>query len=301
MAKDATSSMISSLVSIQDWKSQAIDGYFLVESAINPGIPRLAESQSESGKLYWGEMGKVHASISPYLVKLNNWETFENDIAVQEGWGVWVRVNTHLVLSQDPLSVLLHHLREWTLVESPDKVRMLLRMSDFEVLKVLLSASNADELNGLFGPIAEFAYWQKGMDQVMVLSLNKPAENIFPHRSPQVLSPSQYYALQIFAHRHQHNKYAEHLKTHHAEVRQWDSEMLSDFLLNNINKATHYRFTAEKDVVRYLSLAVVLGELFYESSWAKQQLERINIEGTTSRMDALYQRAVDEMDRESQA
>ena len=187
------------------------------------------------------------------------------------------------------------------MIESPDKEQMLLRLSDFDVLKVLLSASNETELNSLFGPIAEFAYWQQGEEEVEVLSLITRTEKRLPHRSPQLLSTAQYQALQAFAHRHQHQKYARHLQAHHPEVQQWDEPTQMAFIARNVECAHFHQFSIEKDLVRYLSLAVVLGESFYEDIWAKELLKNSRIEGTSSRMDALFQRALEEMDKGTQS
>ena len=294
-------SIRSQLINIDEWKNERTNEvlFILAESAINPHIQEWMEGRDfpDETRLYWGEMGRVHASISPYLLPLDDWGAFEKDIAFQPNWGLLLRLNPSVALSAHAQQALMQHLREWTMIESPDEEQMLLRLSDFEVLKVLLSASNETELNSLFGPIAEFAYWQQGVEEVEVLSLITRTEKTLPHRSPQLLSAPQYQALQAFAHRHQHQKYARHLQAHHPEVQQWDEATQMAFIARNVECARFHHFSIEKDIVRYLSLAVILGELFHEDIWAKELLKTRRIEGTSSRMDALFQRVLEEMDK----
>lgn len=288
-------------VSVSDWKSsnECANTYIFAESAINPRLQELAEELycPNETRLYWGEMGKAHASISPYLLPLDDWTAFEKDIAFQPNWGLLLRLNPSVALSAHAQQALMQHLREWTLIMSPDKEQMLLRLSDFDVLKELLSASNETELNSMFGPIAEFAYWQSGVEEVEVLSLITRTEKTLPHRSPQLLSTAQFQALQAFAYRHQYQIYARHLQAHHPEVQQWDEPTQMAFIARNVECARFHQFSIEKDLVRYLSLAVILGESFHEDIWAKELLKNSRVEGTSSRMDALFQRALEEMDK----
>ena len=67
-------------------------------------------------------------------------------------------------------------------------------------------------------------------------------------------------------------------------------------MLSNIENANRHKFTTEIDIVRYLSLAIVLGENFVETPWAEEQLKKPAAIGSQSRMDMLYQRAIEEVD-----
>ncbi|MBD1556998.1 DUF4123 domain-containing protein [Vibrio sp. S9_S30] len=306
-----SSLLLYDTVPLVDWQ-KGIEGtqvFVLAESVINPLVRTLADKarkQSPSGddesRLYWGEMGRVHASISPHLLALDDWKTFEETVAFQPSWGVILTLRDEAQKHKNPQFGLLNHLREWTFIEPPkerhDEGPMLLRLSDWDVLQVLLNASNEVELTSLFGPIATFAYWHKDQQDVQQVTLKARQKHTLPHRSPQRISTNQYAALRALAHRHQHKKYADHLKQHHSEVKSWSDEALSTFLLRTIDTANRLKFTTEKDVVRYLSLATVFGEQFIDTPWAKEQLKKPAVMGTQSRMDRLYQRAIEELDKE---
>lgn len=294
-------------IPLEQWKDEmkAKPLYYLAESAINPVVRILADNmlknrsfKAEENCLYWGEMGKVHASVSPYLLKLDDWQNFEDNIAFQSNWGVMIQLKEEVAQSQCSSFYLLNHLREWTLVTPYQQEPLLLRLSDWDVLNVLLSASNNIELNALFGPVEAFAYWHKENADVEVVSLRNPSSETVTHRSPQFLSEKQSMALNAYANRHQYKKYAEHLKAHHSEVTTWTSEAMTAFLARHIEQANQHKFTTEKDIVRYLSLTAILGERFADMPWAKETLSQKSVAGTQSRMDRLYQRALEELDKE---
>ncbi len=296
-----------SSVPLEYWKDKLNQQstYFLAESAINPKVRELADeaiknvgSAEDDNRLYWGEMGKVHASVSPYLMKLDDWQNFEDSIAYQENWGVIIQLNDEVAKTHCSHFYLLNHLREWTLVTPPQQEPLLLRLADWEVLNVLLNASNYTEQKTLFGPVEAFAYWHKDKQEVDMVTLQHFDVETLPHRSPQLLSDKQSQALNAYASRHQYKKYMEHLKSHHDEVQSWKGDEMTAFLARNIEQAGQLKFTVEKDVVRYLSLAVIFGELFTEMPWAQNALSQISIVGTQSKMDRLYQRAIEELDKE---
>lgn len=298
-------------VPLAEWQESIQDTqvFVLAESVINPLVRTLADKalkqsqiKNEENSLYWGEMGKVHASISPYLLKLEDWKDFVETISFQPSWGIIITLNEEIAKHENPQFYLLNHLREWTFIEPPkennDQGAMLLRLSDWDVLQVLFNASNGVELTSLFGPIKTFAYWHKNQEEVQQITLKERQKERLAHRSPQLISETQNSALRAFANRHQHKKYADHLKKHHSEVKDWSDEELTSFLLRNIDTANQLKFTTEKDVIRYLSLATVFREDFVDTPWAKQQLKKPAAIGTHSRMDMLYQRAIEELDKE---
>ena len=295
-------SLTRQAISLKKWEKQWHKGvyYVLAESTNNPDIPFIAgkDAKDKDSCLYWGQMGKIHASISPYLMPLTDWEAFKESVANQSGWGIIIQLKSNFRYINAPHDYLLNHLREWTLIETSQNEAVLLRLSDWAVLNALFDASTEQQLNSLFGPITRFAYWHKGNTHVESLTLNGDTSSTLLHRSPQKLSQQQYLALESFAHRHQNKKYAEHLKTHHDEVQLWQDQRLNDFLIHNIRIANQHNFTTERDVIRYLSLALVLGENFIQTSWAKSQLNAPNSVGTNTRMDMLFQRGLDEIVKE---
>jgi len=187
---------------LEEWQAKNPHVYLLVEASLNAEVVDGFPQFEQPTRLYWGEMGRVHASVSPYLLTLEDWSLFEKRIAHQSGWGVFITLTPLARQLSHPKDYLLNHLREWTLVEPPEQKAMILRLADFEVLKRLCAASLARELNALFGPVAQFAYWQAGSESVEVLTAER-SDQTLPHRSPQVLSAAQYQALHVFASRHQ--------------------------------------------------------------------------------------------------
>lgn len=88
---------IEQSVSVSGWKSSTEDEmtYILAESAINPRVQELAEDRysTDETRLYWGEMGKAHASISPYLLPLSDWSVFEKQMEKLTRTGTTIKTN----------------------------------------------------------------------------------------------------------------------------------------------------------------------------------------------------------------
>jgi len=76
-------------------------------------------------------------------------------------------------------------------------------------------------------------------------------------------------------------------------VKTWSQDKMMAFIERNHQQANRYHFTHEKDIVRYLSLSVVLGEAFHQTDWAQAYLNHPSIIGTQSPMDRLYQHATE--------
>lgn len=279
--------------------------YILAEAAINEDVRTFADDAPFDSRLYWEQMGRQHASISPYLLPWQSWDDFAENIGFQPGWGIFIEL--HPTYAEQPITSqsqrLMAHLREWTLIEdqtAPDK-NTLLRLSDWQVLHRLLSASSDEQQLALFGPIARFGYWPPQSE--VVLWLNRPP--IIPpkppeHTFPQRLSPAQWQALTQFSDRYYQQRYCEHLRAYHQNIADWDDEKLANYVEENVIQANQYGFTAELDVVRYLSLTLALDGSFMQRPWAQSIMQARAYEGTQSRMDRLMDKALEQLDEDNE-
>ncbi|SHF25112.1 DUF4123 domain-containing protein [Vibrio gazogenes] len=288
--------------SLEVWQAGLGKGtdFFLAEAAINTEVlSMLPESADvDDFRLYWGNMGEVHASISPYLFPLTDWDSFAAEIAMQPNWGVLIRLTENYRHHPQAAQLLMEHLREWSMIISPQQEDMLLRVSDWTILKVLLEASSDEEVQAIFGPVAQFVFWQCGETDVEVITRREQKISTLPHRSPQRLSKAQYQALNIWGNRQIYRQYQDHLQAHHSETQAWDQSQFDAYLHQHVSQANQLGFSQPVDVVRYLSLTVVFGEQFTTQTWAKQVLKSPDYQGTQSRMDQLFERGLSELDKE---
>ena len=131
-----------------DELQQLLDGqglFMFAEAAINEAVPSLAEKWGgslEQTRLYWGETGKLHSTISPYLIPVHrqNWPELQRLIIHQPGWGLLLQLDWFM-LAYTPLQqlqALLAHLRQWSWITTPEHETAILRLSDWQVVKPLL-------------------------------------------------------------------------------------------------------------------------------------------------------------------
>ncbi|WP_299490922.1 DUF4123 domain-containing protein [uncultured Shewanella sp.] len=171
----------------KDWLERVQQGgcFILAETIINEWIPSIADelmsNRGEVGRLYWGEAGRIHGSISPYLlpVTLDNWPQIKQEVCHQDAWGVALVLGSHMraLTPAQQFTELLTHLRQWTLVNTHEG-QQILRLSDWQVLSTLLQASNGQELSALLGPLDEIMYRDhEGESQGEEHSLNDDNNN----------------------------------------------------------------------------------------------------------------------------
>ncbi|MFM2481382.1 DUF4123 domain-containing protein [Celerinatantimonas sp. YJH-8] len=284
---------------------KAGEGLFvLAEAAINDDVRSLGDNMSFESILYWDEMGRQHASISPYLLSWPGWDEFAETVGFQPNWGIFIELQSEFVnLPEDRQSqLLMAHLREWSLIDdqSESGESTLLRLSDWQVWQRLLSASSAQQQLILFGPVARFGYWLPQSEQLQwierpALLSTQPVEHVFPQR----LTTAQWQALIQMSDRYYQQRYCEHLRAYHQVLADWDDEKLADYVETQVIQANQYAFTSELDIVRYLSLTLAVGVDFIQSPWAQQVMKARAFEGTKSRMDRLMDKALALLDQEN--
>lgn len=303
---NASKVMISGKHQDDDWQ-QLLDGqglFMFAEAAINEAVPSLAEKWGgslEQTRLYWGETGKLHSTISPYLIPVHrqNWPELQRLVTHQPGWGLMFQLDWFM-LAYTPLQqlqALLAHLRQWSWIDTPEHETAILRLSDWQVVKPLLMASSPAEATALFGPIAKFIdVLPEGCCEY--LQLIERVEHDLAGRAPQQLSPTQWTALNSLSDRVAHDEYVAHIQAHHQVVKGWQPEQLFSFVKEGEREAISNGFKNQQDVVRFLSLKLEMPAGFMALPWAKKIMaEPAELIGQQNRMDRLFEQALHELDK----
>ncbi|WP_226068312.1 DUF4123 domain-containing protein [Dickeya zeae] len=287
-----------------DWLARLNAGgcFVLAEAALNDAVPWLAErwgGSLEQTRLYWGEAGRVHASVSPYCIPVHptNWAQVREHVLTQEGWGIGVQLAWFMQAYSplDQLRELVKHLRQWSLVATQEGDSAILRVSDWQVVQPLLFASTVEEATALYGPIATFCALAPD-GSLQTLSLTERVAHHLPETLPRALSEAQWQALLAPSLRNTLEGYMAHLRTHHAHWQESDDDSLLNFTHQQTEQARIQGFNNDRDIVRYLALATELKPDFIQQPWAQTILSQPEYIGAQNRMDRLYQAAIDQLD-----
>ncbi|WP_260393082.1 DUF4123 domain-containing protein [Aeromonas jandaei] len=298
--------MISGKYRDDEWQ-QLLDGqglFMFAEAAINEAVPGLAEKWGgslEQTRLYWGETGKLHSTISPYLIPVHrqNWPELQRLVIHQPGWGLLLQLDWFM-LAYTPLQqlqALLAHLRQWSWIDTPEDETAILRLSDWQVVKPLLTASSPAEATALFGPVVKIidVSPEGGCEYLQLIDR---VEHDLAGRAPQRLSPAQWTALNSLSDSVAHDEYIEHIQAHHPVVKGWQSEQLFSFIKEGEQEAFAHGFKNQQDVIRFLSLKLEMPVGFMAHHWAKKIMaEPAELIGQQSRMDRLFEQALCELDK----
>ncbi|RNM21689.1 DUF4123 domain-containing protein [Dickeya undicola] len=286
------------------WQARlAAGGCFVVaEASLNDAVPWLAErwgGSLEQTRLYWGDAGRVHASVSPYCIPVHaaNWPQVREHLVTQPGWGVGIQLDWFMQAYSplDQLLELVKHLRQWSLVATQEGGSAILRISDWAVLTPLLAASSVPEATALCGPIATFCdIAPDGSGQSLTLT-ERTAHNL-PDTLPRTLSDVQWQALLAPALRQTLDVYMAHLRAHHARWQASKDDDLLAFTRQQTEQARIQGFNNDRDIVRYLALATELTPAFIQQPWAQDILAQPEYIGEQNRMDRLYQAAIAQLD-----
>lgn len=274
--------------------------FLLADATFNRDVLAIAEYQSpenlEINRLYWGEMGRLHASVSPYLIKAHsqNWPQLATDICSQPKWGIaWVLEGQMMAYTpEQQLHKLMQHIRSWTLIaehDSGSEESALLRLWDPEVLTSLLSASSDDEITAFFGPASSLVL----IDESGCYRHNWPKAGFSSNQrldAPRRLSSTQYLALDNHNRVRRQREFVSHLHRHHPDTKHWSEPQLHDFIEAGTNRAQEYGFLGKQQQIKWLTLAVLFGADFDQQPWAKDLL-LAKAEGEQSRMQQLYRAA----------
>ena len=288
----------------EQWRKTIAKGgcFILAESAINDAVPWQAESHSKNNDLahlYWDKVGDIHASISPYIIPVNqdNWEQVKEHILTNDHWGIGIRLSwlDRIQSSDTQLQVLSQHLRSWLLVTTPEQEDVTLRLADWQVVRPLLEASTHPEATAFFGPVAEF--WHLAPDgQAEMLTLAHQGDHSSDTQRPRTLSQLQWQAILTPSLLNTLQRYMTHLRQHHPCWHDAENNELYPFTELHYQQALKHGFCNDRDIVRYLALASELHPDFMGETWAKAIMNEPEYTRSGSRMDRLYSKAVEMMD-----
>lgn len=320
MDRQAVTPVLAKTYSDAYWLERIQQGgcFILAEAVSNEAVlgfaDELSGGRSEKCRLYWGDAGRMHASISPYLlpVTIDNWPQLKEEVCSVDDWGVAIVLDAKqgALPPAQQFNGLLHHLRQWTLVKTETNAKngqQVLRLSDWQVLSTLLQASNELELSALFGPVDQFMFTaqadqthesekEKDSHWQALLLTNKSVANQQEiegdDNSPKVLSQPQQLALDKMAQLEHYKTYQAHLNRHHAESQSWSDDDMLRFIEQQLLVAKQHDFTNPQDKIRFLSLSVVCGDDFIEQQWAKTVLANQKKKGAIGKMDQLHEAAI---------
>lgn len=283
------------------WQIRLVEGgcFVLAEAALNDAVPWLAERWGgglEQSRLYWGDTGREHASISPYCfpVDTENWPQVREHLVREDGWGTGIQLEWFMrtLSMREQLQALVIHLRQWSRIVTPEGETAILRIGDWQIVNTLLSASTLAEATGLFGPVSSFCQIEPTGD-IQMITLNQREPGDQPAILPRELSDAQWRMLLAPAEMKVFAGYMEHLRMYHGRWRDSDEDVLLAFVRQQSSQAKQHGFTHDRDIVRYLALATELEPDFINSPWAKLVLQEPEFIGEQSRMDRLYRRAIE--------
>ncbi len=130
--------------------------YAIVDGCAVPGLPDLARTLGPARAvcLYLGTAAENYADKAPYLLLVD--PALLAEVRERFGDGAWGCLFT----SSEGWEDVRRHLRSLLTVSSPEGERWLFRFWDPRLLPAFLRASEPDELNAFFGPVATFAVIQ---------------------------------------------------------------------------------------------------------------------------------------------
>ena len=293
----------TALVAMGDWeKDLQQPGWFIIaDAAINNNVRSLVDDdRATEQRLYWGQMGEQHASISPYLLPMPEWQWLSDNITSIPHWGVAVQLHEsfHSYDLDDQIRLVMQHFRAWTLAELPNQDTVILRLTDWDIFNVLWNATTNERLADLQGPIQTIGYWSTGEDNAIVRRCDFPLSAI-PMVMPNRLDDTQYQALSWWNERKIFQQYQDHLFQQHEITHDWEQDVWQTFIQTHVTQARQLGFQQQAEVATFLSLTVLLGDTFYLAPWAQTILQSPQFVGNESRMDRLVAEAVNHIDEES--
>ncbi|MCP4723269.1 MAG: DUF4123 domain-containing protein [Desulfobacteraceae bacterium] len=151
--------------------------YAILDAARAPIIySRLAESDNRKVCLFIGDQARELATVAPYLVELDETDSFTQWI-LEKGWGKSWGI---FVESNAPFIKLRNSLRTFLKVADEDGKTFFFRYYDPRVLCVFLPACDADQLETLFGAVVRYYSEGKDKDTLIQFSVrdNKLVESV---------------------------------------------------------------------------------------------------------------------------
>ncbi|HYC56894.1 MAG TPA: DUF4123 domain-containing protein [Candidatus Binatia bacterium] len=135
------------------FRQDGMHAYVVLDGASVPDLPaRLWELEPEHICLYRGELEPDVAEVAPYLVELVDGSPFTQWLMASawgEHWGTFLRAAGGLRMCRD-------HFRRLLMVRTEDSRFLYFAFYDPRVLRVFLPLCDQEQLEEMFGPVAEY-------------------------------------------------------------------------------------------------------------------------------------------------
>jgi hypothetical protein len=275
----------------------------VVDAAVCPQVFQVIDDDAlATHRLYWGEMGEIHHSLSPYLLVNPSIDWLVTLSEEQPNWGIAFVFDDPLI-NQDEESLFIRAKRFWqTWIQVKDTYQqtVLLRLFDRQVFQALWHASSDTEKQALSGPFKYALFGTLNDNERETLPLRpEAADKATCPPLPRALSETQYAALLNLSLPKQYQAYKTHLQTHHERTQAWSETQWTQFIETGVSEASANGFQQQQDIVRFLSLKIELGDTFYQEAWAQKIITRPIIDGQKTPMDRLFEQALILLDKES--
>ena len=190
---------------------------------------------------------------------------------------------------------LLKHFQSWSHITTPYRESWLFRYYDAAVTRAFFEHATEPEIASFLGPCAEILLVAPDLT-VESLSLEELPEPWVSR--PHPIAPLRMELMQglhTVTHQRLFGRFKAHLREHHPATNDWPDEQLDNFVKGGVRQAWAADFKNEQDMVRFLSLQVILGADFMGSNtypWVAPIVTNPVVQGTDTRMDRLFDRAV---------
>ena len=266
--------------------------YAILDGSRNKKIfPLLKESKQKFSCLYEGDLNYELTLAAPYIVRLEKDSEFTRELIIQawgNSWGIFAITHAPATL----ISVR-RNCRKSAYVLNENKRKLLFRYYDPRVLRTYLPGCLKDEAAKFFGPVSEFIVESenkrklhrfrqtengivdvgtslKAQLSTTFIPPNTPVSKGMLKISSQQMSDFEKIKLKSFMQLMQR-----HLVSSFASIftAMGNKQEQFNWVEKSTLKAMSLGFIKEDEICRYLNVAVIQGEDFYTTSWAKKILD----------------------------
>ena len=249
--------------------------------------------------LLTGQLAADYELHMPRLVKLDA-ELLEWLIPIIQAdirWGFFAIVRGEISQGDEALQheSLLEHFQSWSHITTPYRESWLFRFYDAAVTRAFFEYASDPEIASFLGPCSEILLVAPDLT-VESLSMEQLPDPWISR--PHPIAPLRMELMQglhTVTHQRLFGRFKAHLREHHPVTTEWPDEQLDTFVKDGVLTAWNADFKSEQDMVRFLSLQVILGADFTERAdcpWVQPILTTSTAQGTQTRMDRLFDRAV---------
>jgi len=266
--------------------------YAILDGSRNKKIyPLLKDSKQKFSCLYEGDLNYELTLAAPYIVRLDKDSEFTRELILHawgNSWGVFA-----ITYAPATLISVRRNCKKSAYVLDENKRKLLFRYYDPRVLRTYLPGCSKDEAAKFFGPVSEFVVesenkrnlhrfrqTENGIVDVGTSLKIQLSTKIIPPTIPtgkgmlnissQQMSDFEKIKLKSFMQLMQR-----HLVSSFASIftAMGNKQEQFNWVEKSTLKAMSLGFIKEDEICRYLNVAVLQGEDFYTTSWAKKILD----------------------------